>query len=140
MSDWYRRDGSGPVPFEEIGTIEWGGNAPVGNDTVGEGLDRAQVSTVFLSLNHQWNDGPPLIFETMVFGGRFDQTQERYATEEEALAGHRRWVARVAEPSPTERIRLAALIEQADGTSTDNPLVLAEHLLALGVRFEEVTA
>ena len=47
-----------------------------------------QVSTVFLGLDHQWGDGPPLIFETMIFGGPKNQYQDRYSTYEEALAGH----------------------------------------------------
>lgn len=46
------------------------------------------VSTVWLGLNHQYGDGPPLIFETMIFGGENDGEQWRYATEEEAEAGH----------------------------------------------------
>lgn len=46
------------------------------------------VSTVFLGLNHQYGDGPPLLFETMIFGGEHDQYQERYSTWGEAEAGH----------------------------------------------------
>jgi len=53
-----------------------------------------EVSTVFLGLSHQFGDGPPLIFETMIFGGPDDQEyQERYSTWEEAVAGHARAVA-----------------------------------------------
>lgn len=48
------------------------------------------VSTVWLGLDHQYGDGPPLIFETMIFGGEHDQYQERYSTKEEAIAGHKR--------------------------------------------------
>ena len=48
----------------------------------------SEVSTVFLGLNHQWGDGPPLLFETMVFGGELDGEQERYSTWEEAIEGH----------------------------------------------------
>jgi hypothetical protein len=33
-----------------------------------------------------------LIFETMIFGGPFDQSQWRYHTEAAALAGHRQLV------------------------------------------------
>jgi hypothetical protein len=48
-----------------------------------------EVSTVWLGLNHQWNpDAPPEIFETMVFGGKLDGEQWRYATEEQAMKGH----------------------------------------------------
>lgn len=46
------------------------------------------VSTVFLGINHQFSDGPPILFETMIFGGPHDQYQERYTTREEALLGH----------------------------------------------------
>jgi hypothetical protein len=53
------------------------------------------VSTVFLGLNHNWwGDGPPILFETMVFDrsshGKYARTgaQERYCTWDEALAGH----------------------------------------------------
>ena len=53
------------------------------------------VSTVFLGLDHQVGDGPPLLFETVVFGGKHPDSQERYSTWEEAEAGHARWVAKV---------------------------------------------
>jgi hypothetical protein len=50
------------------------------------------ISTVWLGINHNFmRDGPPLIFETMVFKGKeSDLASERYSTEEEALAGHER--------------------------------------------------
>jgi hypothetical protein len=51
------------------------------------------VSTVYLGMNHQWGDGPPLIFETMVFGGDEGEPCWRYSTEEQARAGHDRVVA-----------------------------------------------
>jgi hypothetical protein len=51
------------------------------------------VSTVFLGVNHQHFDGPPLLFETMVFNDYGDDgTQERYSTWDEAEAGHCRIV------------------------------------------------
>lgn len=58
------------------------------------------VSTVFLGLDHQWGDGPPLIFETMVFADGDDDLLDwsgaetyRYSTKAEALEGHQRVVA-----------------------------------------------
>jgi hypothetical protein len=49
----------------------------------------ARVSTVWLGLDHRFGDGPPLIFETMVFRDGWDgEYQQRYATEAEAIAGH----------------------------------------------------
>lgn len=58
------------------------------------------VSTVHLVINHGPDEaGRPLIFETMVFPAACDDVEElacwRYATEDEARAGHlelvRRW-------------------------------------------------
>lgn len=47
-----------------------------------------RVSTVFLGLNHNWGEGPPLLWETMIFGGEHDQYQDRYSTYDDAVAGH----------------------------------------------------
>ncbi len=55
--------------------------------------DDIQVSTVFLGMNHNWDDGPPLIFETMIFGGEHSDEQWRYTTEAQALEGHKTAVA-----------------------------------------------
>ena len=60
-------------------------------------LDDAHVSTVFLGLDHNWAfpGEPRALFETMIFGGEFDQWQRRYATWDEARAGHEDWVKRL---------------------------------------------
>lgn len=64
-------------------------------------VDRAgdyYVSTVWLGLDHSYprGEGPPIIFETMVFlydsGLGHDYDMERYSTEEDAIQGHRRMV------------------------------------------------
>lgn len=47
-----------------------------------------RVSTVWLGLNHAYDDGPPLIFETMIFDGPMHEYMDRYSTEEQARAGH----------------------------------------------------
>jgi hypothetical protein len=52
-----------------------------------------EVSTIFLGVDHDFGSGPPLIFETMIFGGPHDQYQERYSTKAQALDGHARAVA-----------------------------------------------
>lgn len=83
------------------------------------------VSTVWLGLDHSFGVGPPLIFETMVFGGNLDQYQYRYATLEQARTGHDEAVQKVkdeaasfADLAADERVRdCVALLEQ----------VLAEH-------------
>lgn len=54
------------------------------------------VSTVFLCIDHNlMGEGPPVLFETMIFGGPLDQEQERYVTWDEAVAGHEAMVQRV---------------------------------------------
>jgi hypothetical protein len=54
-----------------------------------------RISTVFLGLDHNWSDGPPLLFETMIFGGVYDGEYGRCSTWEEAEAMHQRMVAHV---------------------------------------------
>lgn len=54
------------------------------------------VSTVWLGIDHRFGgDGPPLIFETMVFpaGSLSEVDMVRYSTEAEAIAGHDQIVA-----------------------------------------------
>ena len=52
------------------------------------------VSTVFLGADHRFfGDGPPILWETMIFGGAHDQYQQRYTSRKLALLGHGRAVA-----------------------------------------------
>lgn len=54
------------------------------------------ISTVFLGLNHQYGEGKPLLFETMVFGlNDGDDMQDRYSTWNEAVDGHLRTIGLV---------------------------------------------
>ncbi len=48
------------------------------------------ISTVFLGLDHSFGNGSPILFETLVFGGVFNGYMERYASWDEAVAGHER--------------------------------------------------
>ena len=57
--------------------------------------DGAEVSTVFLGLNHGFGEGEPLLFETMVFGGPFDGQTERCSTWEQAEQQHKEMVEKV---------------------------------------------
>ncbi len=62
-----------------------------------------EVSTVFLALNHSFvsDEGPPILWETMIFGLSPEQEenhgeyQERYTSAKEARSGHevaKQWV------------------------------------------------
>ncbi len=56
------------------------------------------ISTVFLGLDHSFNDdGPAVLFETMIFGGKHDQDEWRYHTWDEAEQGHKLAVVLVKE-------------------------------------------
>jgi hypothetical protein len=56
------------------------------------------ISTVFLGIDHNWSGGPPLLFETMVFGDAEESGEmHRYSTWDEAVAGHARVVAQCEE-------------------------------------------
>lgn len=66
-----------------------------------------QVSTVFLIIDHNFfREGPPILFETMIFVDDSGVFTQRYATREEAQAGHDETVIQVDE--------LLARVSEAD--------------------------
>lgn len=96
MSRYYAPDGT------EIGMLDWPrirNEHPelwrVAKDSVAD----VGISTVWLGLDHQYDeDGPPLIYETLVSGSHMERI-ERYTTREEAEQGHQemiRWAKRTA--------------------------------------------
>ena len=88
---YYGLDGQ-PISDEEWTNMRrGGGDWIVGRTIVGWDPD-VSVSTVLLGLDHGFGDGPPLIFETMIFGGEHAGDQWRYGTKEEAERGHLRIV------------------------------------------------
>lgn len=51
--------------------------------------ETVSVSTVFLGIDHSFNEMyPPILFESMIFGGDQDQFQQRYNSIEDAKKGH----------------------------------------------------
>ena len=50
-----------------------------------------RVSTVFLGIDHNWSgEGPPVLFETMVFGGPTNEDTYRCCTWDQAIEQHRK--------------------------------------------------
>lgn len=48
-----------------------------------------EVSTVFIGIDHRYiGKGPPILFETMIFGGPLDHYQWRYTSYDDAMTGH----------------------------------------------------
>lgn len=95
MSDKYIMpdDSCVPVPCDDL--LEWARSMEkrrhVGDDGPTPGV---RVSTVFLGIDHSFgDDGPPVLFETMIFGGPHNEEQWRYCTWDEAERGHKAAVA-----------------------------------------------
>lgn len=55
-------------------------------------INDCKISTVFLGLDHSWESDIPVLWETMIFGGKEDMYQDRYASYKEALIGHEKAV------------------------------------------------
>lgn len=91
----YVLDGAGE-PVEEPDALKWGNwfedaDRHVGCTPIGD----VKVSTVFLGLDHAFTGGPPVLWETMVFGGPLDGEQDRYTSRADAEHGHTEMVKRV---------------------------------------------
>lgn len=91
MIHYYDKDGSPLTLTEFVEKFEDDNYKRVAFDRIGD----VEVSTVWLGLDHQYGDGSPLIFETMVFGGEHDDDQWRYETEADAVDGHAAAIALV---------------------------------------------
>jgi len=92
---FYRLDGKTPQPcdLDEWARLPFDESRRVALDRVSQ----VEISTVFLGLDHQLGRGKPLLFETMVFGGKHDGRCRRYPTWDEALRGHAITVAEIRE-------------------------------------------
>jgi hypothetical protein len=86
----------GREPIAAINSLAWAqwfetADRVVASTTIGA----ARVSTVFLGIDHRFGKGPPLLFETMVFGGAMDGEANRSSTWAEAEEHHAAMCARV---------------------------------------------
>ena len=78
-----------PVVCEDI--FEWSKQFEATDRVIDStAKDDVRVSTVFLGLDHSCGQGRPVLFETMIFGGKHDQWQDRYCTRAEAVEGHKK--------------------------------------------------
>ena len=89
MTRWYILKGEEIVPSDIVEYSKWCEKNDMDRIIAKTNVDDACVSTVFLGLDHSHGlDGAPILFETMIFGGKHDQLQWRYASLEEAKLGH----------------------------------------------------
>lgn len=97
MGEYYILEGHEVKVVDDV--LAWGkwfgnNNRHVADDKI----NGVRVSTVFLGIDHAFSDSKaPLLFETMVFGGKLDQEMSRYSTWDEADAGHKAMLKRVKE-------------------------------------------
>lgn len=77
---------------KEVSLMEWAEWIGNSNRIVKQThlTDNIMVSTVFLGIDHSFDDGDPILFETMIFGGKHNEYQERYTTWDDAIKGHSR--------------------------------------------------
>ncbi len=105
----YKLIGKKPVLVKDI--AEWGKcfekeNRSVAKTVVEGGKEEIEVSTVFLGMDHGHGirKGKPVLFETMVFGGKLNQDMERYTSWAAAEKGHKRMVKEVMKTIVPEHI------------------------------------
>jgi hypothetical protein len=96
-----------------------------------------EVSTIWLGLDHGFGfvaNQPPLIFETMIFGGDHDSDQWRFYTETEARAHHKMIVRELRKENRrtmTEKTKTMIKVGAAIGAAL--ALVLFAALQAMGM-------
>ena len=77
-------------PISEPDLFKWGTwlqktDRHVGNDEI----DGVRVSTIFVGLNLRYAaEGPPVLWETVIFGGKLNGYRVQYSSKEKALSGH----------------------------------------------------
>lgn len=100
---YYILEGKTPVPADHDTWFRWFASAD--KRVAFASLPGGEVSTIFLGLDHNpplASGLPPLLFETVVFGGPHNRHRECCSTWDEAEAQHARAVALVAKGRETK--------------------------------------
>ena len=88
---YYKLDGHEVVKCEDV--MEWAKffEIPEHHIVAQRARSGIKVSTIFIGLDHSYGyETKPIVFKTMIFGGREDGYQDRYSTWEEAEGGHKK--------------------------------------------------
>jgi hypothetical protein len=101
----YRLEGTTPVPCNDMEYFAQGfdDENEVAHTTVflprrwwWPFRPKVEVSTIFMGFDHDFTrQGPPLLFETVIYGGTLNGRQWRYSTWKQAEDGHLAAVALV---------------------------------------------
>jgi hypothetical protein len=87
--DYYDKQGN-PIQLREFAEKfeDWGYRC-LKQSKVHDGTELITISTVWLGLDHGWDGGGPLIFETLVRSDSdTEQAMYRYSSEEQAMEHH----------------------------------------------------
>jgi hypothetical protein len=92
MSDFYILEGKTPKKVDLTTWAKWFEAGDDNRRVASTMKDGVHVSTVFLGLDHSIPavNSEPVLYETMIFGGRHSDYQERCSTWEQAEAMHKR--------------------------------------------------
>ena len=108
MIEGYIREADGTIR-PEPDLLVWAEWYETGDRIIAQTETRdAHISTVFLGLDHSFGlfpDEPPVLWETMIFGGVMDGEFQRYQSEEEARKWHQVWVDVVREMEVADATR-----------------------------------
>ncbi len=99
MGKHYILDGHEPIDVDLMTWAQWFEHAD--RQVAHTEFPGGRVSTVFLGLDHSFGSGPPLLFETMIFGGPEDGYCDRYTTWAEAEVGHAKAVSQALGSAPS---------------------------------------
>ncbi|GAC1503365.1 MAG: hypothetical protein NVS1B10_08430 [Candidatus Saccharimonadales bacterium] len=96
MVDKYILVGHTPKPVPDSDLMRWAEWFEIADRVVAKTMvEDVEVSTVFLAIDHAFGGKPPLLFETMVFGGKLHEDIRRCTTWEQAEDQHKQMVKRV---------------------------------------------
>jgi len=86
---WYILDENyKPIPASIAEYQTWTEEDPGNKIVKQENIKNVLISTVFLGLDHAYASKEPILWETMIFEGKYDQYQKRYKSYEDAVKGH----------------------------------------------------
>lgn len=89
MTNYILDDDNNPIPCEMIEAHRWmEENFTERCKVKREQWCDCEVSTIFLGIDHNWGNKPPLLFETLVFGGYMDGESDRSESWQEAERSH----------------------------------------------------
>ena len=92
MAEWYGLDGQ-PISITEAEALLASPDRIIAKTILTTDRGRVKISTVFLVLDHSYlGEGPPILWETMTFGGPEDLHERRYSSKADAIAGHQEMV------------------------------------------------